>query len=103
MNDLLISKLFGVLPQPILKHCLKTNSTLVLSNMPGTNKVYFEQGAIEDIMFWVPNRFLIGIGFSLLTYGGRFQLGLIVDKSIIDSEEEVNHILDDVFRNLDNM
>lgn len=39
---------------------------------------------------------ILGVGFSTLTYDDRFQLGLSVDKSIIESKNEAQQIIDDV-------
>lgn len=41
---------------------------------------------------------ILGVGFSTLTYDDRFQLGLSVDKSIIESKNEVQQIIDDVLK-----
>lgn len=42
----------------------------------------------------------LGLGFSILTYNDRFQLGMIVDKSLISSENDAQMIIDNINQNI---
>lgn len=36
---------------------------------------------------------IIGIGITILSYGGKLQLGISADRSVISTEDEVDDIL----------
>jgi len=53
-------------------------------------------------MFWVPQNGTIGMGISILSYNGKVEFGLIVDKNLVSDPENVikefplqfDHLLD---------
>ena len=45
----------------------------------------------------------VGVGLSILTYDGRFQLGLIMDKALVQSQKDADQILKNIFKYLDEL
>jgi diacylglycerol O-acyltransferase len=70
-------------------------TTAVMTNVPGPKeKLKFCGATLEENMFWVPQTGDVGVGVSILSYGGGVQFGLITDtvlcpdpQSIIDEFE----------------
>ena len=70
-------------------------TTAVMTNVPGPReKLKFCGATLEQSMFWVPQSGDIGLGVSILSYGGGVQFGVITDtgmcpdpQSIIDEFE----------------
>ena len=61
-------------------------ATVVATNVPGPPQSPYMAGcALREMMAWVPQTVLIGIGISIPSYNGRVHFGLIADgKSIPD-------------------
>jgi len=55
-------------------------TTAVMTNVPGPReKLKFLGSTLEQSMFWVPQSGDIGLGVSILSYGGGVQFGVITD------------------------
>ncbi|XP_066982442.1 uncharacterized protein [Macrobrachium rosenbergii] len=71
--------------------------SLAASNVPGPQQEITVWGdKVEDLLFWVPNRAPVGVGFSFASYMGFVNIGLNVDASIVDSVEEAQQLLDGI-------
>jgi WS/DGAT/MGAT family acyltransferase len=72
---------------------LLSRATAVMTNVPGPQRpLWLGGGAIDQIMFWVPQSGEIGMGVSLLSFNNRVQLGLITDAALTpDPDEIVKH------------
>jgi WS/DGAT/MGAT family acyltransferase len=58
--------------------------TCVLTNVPGpTHPIAIGGRRVHDLMFWVPQRARIGVGISLLSFGGTVRLGVVSDTSVM--------------------
>ena len=58
-------------------------STAVMTNVPGPAKpMKFCGSTLRQTMFWVPASGDIGMGVSILSYGGGVQFGLITDRKL---------------------
>ena len=58
--------------------------TSVITNVPGPQRPLSLGGRrLRTLMFWVPQRADIGIGISIMTFGGEVQVGVIADTSIL--------------------
>jgi diacylglycerol O-acyltransferase len=69
---------------------LASKSTAVMTNVPGPkDKLYLAGVRIEQQMFWVPQSGNIGMGVSILSYGGGVQFGLITDKKLVPDPEAI--------------
>jgi diacylglycerol O-acyltransferase / wax synthase len=59
-------------------------ATAVMTNVPGPKEpLRFCGRTVEQVMFWVPQSGDIGMGVSILSYGGGVQFGLITDPEAI--------------------
>ena len=60
----------------------------VLSNVPGPREeVYFAGKEIDNIMFWIPQTNILGVGMSIISYNGKVSLGVATDANIIDDPD----------------
>ena len=63
---------------------LAGKATAVVTNVPGPGSIRLLAGTpIAEQMFWVPQSGNIGLGISILSYDGKVQFGLIVDKRMV--------------------
>jgi diacylglycerol O-acyltransferase / wax synthase len=61
-----------------------------MTNVPGPQQALFLAGAqLKEVMFWVPQSGDIGMGVSILSYNGRVQFGLLVDRGLVDNPEAI--------------
>jgi diacylglycerol O-acyltransferase / wax synthase len=78
-----------VLQEKVLS-LMASKSTAVMTNVPGPkDKLYLAGVRIEQQMFWVPQSGDIGMGVSILSYGGGVQFGLITDKQMVPDPEAI--------------
>ena len=65
-------------------------ATAVMTNVPGpAQPLKFCGATLRQTMFWVPQSGDIGVGVSVLSYGGGVQFGLITDKKLCPDPEAV--------------
>jgi len=65
-------------------------STAVMTNVPGPATPLKLCGAtLRQTMFWVPASGDIGVGVSILSYGGGVQFGLITDKKLCPHPQQI--------------
>jgi WS/DGAT/MGAT family acyltransferase len=65
-------------------------STAVMTNVPGPkDPIAFCGSTVEQVMFWVPQSGDIGMGVSILSYGGGVQFGLITDATMCPDPEAI--------------
>ncbi|KNC83932.1 hypothetical protein SARC_03826 [Sphaeroforma arctica JP610] len=55
--------------------------TAVVSNGPGS-QMYIGTKKVSNMVFWVPQRANMAMGFSIMTMGGKLTLGCILDTSL---------------------
>ena len=68
-------------------------TTAVMTNVPGPReKLKFLGSTLEQSMFWVPQSGEIGLGVSILSYGGGVQFGVITDTQLCPDPQ---HIIDE--------
>lgn len=68
-------------------------TTAVMTNVPGPReKLKFLGATLEQSMFWVPQSGEIGLGVSILSYGGGVQFGVITDTQLCPDPQ---HIIDE--------
>ncbi|MFC3147271.1 WS/DGAT/MGAT family O-acyltransferase [Piscinibacterium candidicorallinum] len=85
--------LVGTLPRQVQAAALSmfTNkATAVMTNVPGPSEQLYMAGAkMSQIMFWVPQSGDIGLGVSILSYGGGVQFGVITSKKLCPQPSEI--------------
>jgi diacylglycerol O-acyltransferase len=65
-------------------------ATAVMTNVPGPAlPLTFCGSTLRQTMFWVPASGDIGIGVSILSYGGGVQFGLIADQTLCPDPQAV--------------
>ena len=76
--------------QEALLTALARNATAVMTNVPGPQRPLYLAGApIESLMFWVPQSGDIGVGVSIISYGGSVYFGLVTDRKLCPDPERV--------------
>jgi WS/DGAT/MGAT family acyltransferase len=83
----------GVLIKPAQDAVLglfSKKTTAVMTNVPGPAKpLQFCGATLRQNMFWVPASGHIGMGVSILSYGGGVQFGLITDERLCPDPQEI--------------
>lgn len=65
-------------------------TTAVMTNVPGPReKLKFCGSTLEQSMFWVPQSGNIGLGVSILSYGGGVQFGVITDTTLCPDPQKI--------------
>jgi WS/DGAT/MGAT family acyltransferase len=83
----------GALAKPVqdlLLALFHRKTTAVMTNVPGpVQKLQLCGATLEQNMFWVPASGDIGVGVSILSYGGGVQFGLITDASLCPEPQQI--------------
>ena len=65
-------------------------ATAVMTNVPGpADAAQVLRPTLRQTMFWVPASGDIGVGVSILIYGGGVQFGLITDEPLCPDPQEI--------------
>jgi len=76
----------GLLIKPVqdaLLNMFAKKATAVMTNVPGPAvPLKFCGSTLTQTMFWVPQSGHIGVGVSILSYGGGVQFGLVTDEAL---------------------
>ena len=68
----------------------RSKTTAVMTNVPGpAHKLKFLGSTLEQVMFWVPQSGDIGIGVSVLSYGGSVQFGVMTDTALCPRPQDI--------------
>ena len=83
----------GSLVKPVqdamLSLCSK-KTTAVMTNVPGPReKLRFCGATLEQALFWVPQSGSVGLGVSILSYGGGVQFGIISDSTLCPDPQAI--------------
>lgn len=104
LNAYIITYCMARLPNWLTRFLFNNMSdkcSMILSNVPGPQEKLFLAGhAMEDAIFWPPQRARVGMGVSILSYNGHVKMGLIVDRVILSNpsvlvtlfEQQVNKV-----------
>ena len=83
----------GQAPKPVQDMILglfSKKSTAVMTNVPGpAEPLRFCGSTLRQTMFWVPASGDIGVGVSILSYGGGVQFGLITDDALCHDPQAI--------------
>jgi diacylglycerol O-acyltransferase / wax synthase len=87
--------------QDTLLSALARNATAVMTNVPGPQTPLWLAGArIDGLMFWVPQSGDIGLGVSILSYGGNVRFGVVADRGLCPDPERISARFGDEFEKL---
>ncbi len=76
--------------QDVLLGLFAKKATAVMTNVPGPAvPLKFCGATLRQTMFWVPASGDIGVGVSVLSYGGGVQFGLITDKKLCPDPQAI--------------
>ena len=76
--------------QDALLNMFAKKATAVMTNVPGPGKpLKFCGSTLRQTMFWVPQSGNIGVGVSILSYGGGVQFGLITDGKLCPKPQQI--------------
>ncbi len=65
-------------------------TTAVMTNVPGPReKLKFCGATLEQSLFWVPQSGTVGLGVSILSYGGGVQFGVISDSLLCPDPQKI--------------
>ena len=80
---------------------LANKCTAVVTNVPGPpGEVFLAGRRVRSLMFWVPQRAGIGVGVSILTFGGKLQIGVIADRELVADPSVVTRAFEEEFEAL---
>lgn len=76
--------------QEAMLNLFSRKTTAVMTNVPGpSTKLQFCGATLEQTFFWVPQSGDIGLGVSILSYGGGVQFGLITDTALCPNPDHI--------------
>lgn len=65
-------------------------TTAVMTNVPGpATKLRLCGATLEQTLFWVPQTGTVGLGVSILSYGGGVQFGVIADEALCPDPQAI--------------
>jgi WS/DGAT/MGAT family acyltransferase len=83
----------GLLIKPVqhaMLNLFSKKATAVMTNVPGPQvPLHFGGSTLTQVMFWVPQSGDIGMGVSILSYGGGVQFGLITDAGLCPDPQAI--------------
>jgi hypothetical protein len=69
---------------------LARKASAVMTNVPGPQQALYLAGArVTRLMVWVPQSGDIGVGVSILSYDGGVQFGLITDRALCATPQQI--------------
>jgi WS/DGAT/MGAT family acyltransferase len=65
-------------------------TTAIMTNVPGPREKMKLCGAtVEEALFWVPQSGTVGLGVSILSYGGGVQFGVVSDSTLCPDPQNI--------------
>lgn len=87
--------------QDLLLGMFSRKTTAVMTNVPGpADKLTLCGSTLEQTMFWVPQSGDVGVGVSILSYGGGVQFGLITDTALCAEPQRIIDAFEPQFASL---
>jgi len=76
--------------QEVMLNLFSKKTTAVMTNVPGPKvKQQICGSTIEESLFWVPQSGTVGLGVSILSYGGGVQFGVVTDSTLCPKPQEI--------------
>ena len=76
--------------QDAMLNLFSKKTTAVMTNVPGPReKLQFLGSTLEQSLFWVPQSGSVGLGVSILSYGGGVQFGVITDATLCPDPQKI--------------
>lgn len=98
---LAVTGLFIKPVQDLVLGLFAKKTTAVMTNVPGPRApLTFCGSMLRQTMFWVPASGDVGVGVSILSYGGGVQFGLITDAALCDAPQDIVDRFEPAFQQL---
>ena len=76
--------------QDLMLNIFAKKTTAVMTNVPGPReKLKFCGSTLDQTLFWVPQSGDVGLGVSILSYGGGVQFGVITDSLLCPEPQRI--------------
>jgi diacylglycerol O-acyltransferase / wax synthase len=76
--------------QDAMLNLFSKKTTAVMTNVPGPReKLKICGSTIEETLFWVPQSGSVGLGVSILSYGGGVQFGVVSDATLCPDPQAI--------------
>jgi diacylglycerol O-acyltransferase / wax synthase len=76
--------------QDMVMDLFRRKTTAVMTNVPGPlHKLKFLGSTLEQMMFWVPQSGDVGLGVSVLSYGGNVQFAVMTDTELCPDPKDI--------------
>ena len=76
--------------QNAMLNLFSKKTTAVMTNVPGPKeKLKICGSTIEESLFWVPQSGSVGLGVSILSYGGGVQFGVVTDSTLCPYPQQI--------------
>ena len=76
-------------------------TTAVMTNVPGPReKLKLCGSTLEESLFWVPQSGTVGLGVSILSYGGGVQFGVVSDSTLCPDPQSIIDLFEPEFAKL---
>ncbi len=87
--------------QDLVLGMFSKKTTAVMTNVPGPREpLKFCGATLRQTMFWVPASGDVGVGVSVLSYGGGVQFGLITDAALCADPQAIIELFEPEFQKL---
>jgi WS/DGAT/MGAT family acyltransferase len=87
--------------QDAMLNLFSKKTTAVMTNVPGPGvKQKLCGSTIEETLFWVPQSGSVGLGVSILSYGGGVQFGIVSDATLCPQPQQVIDLFEPEFARL---
>ena len=98
---LALAGLMGKQVQELIMGMFTSKTTAVMTNVPGPQEKQKICGStIEETLFWVPQSGTVGMGVSILSYGGGVQFGVVTDASLCSEPQDIIYRFEPEFAKL---
>ena len=98
---LAVTGLFAKPVQDLVLGLFSSKTTAVITNVPGPRQaLHFCGSTLRQTMFWVPASGNVGVGVSILSYGGGVQFALMTDAALCADPQSVIDRFEPAFQQL---
>ncbi len=95
----------GCLPRVLQRFALNlftSKGSVVLTNIEGPGRPRYLAGSkMTDLICWVPQAGLMGVGFAFISYAGQIQLALFVDTDLVEYPDRLMALTYEAFAKLE--
>lgn len=94
----------GLTPQSVQRQAVRffgSKGSAVVTNVRGpAEQLYLAGRKLRSLAFFVPQSAMLGIGISIMTYGGQIQVGVIADSGLVPEPLQITKDITSELRQL---